>query len=184
MPMRNFVVPEKPKAFELGDGVSVDIVVTDKDGHKIEAQSQENTFLRDPRQALPPEVAAEFIGKKDGDTFTKTVEHTAHNRAGKEVTHVENYAVTVKEIKIKALPQLDDEFAKDVGDFASLTDLRQRIQDDLNNELERRKRGQAMEKTFRPDSGVQFLRSAAQNCRSPGIPDDHARFPALAADGA
>lgn len=47
--------------------------------------------------------------------------------AGKEAV----FQVHVAAIKRRALPELDDEFAKDVGDFASLAELRARIQADL-----------------------------------------------------
>ena len=40
--------------------------------------------------------------------------------AGTDVT----YTVTVKEIRRRVLPELDDEFAKDLGEFESLAALR------------------------------------------------------------
>lgn len=47
--------------------------------------------------------------------------------AGKEVT----FQVKVAAVKRRALPELDDEFARDVGDFSTLADLRARIRSDL-----------------------------------------------------
>lgn len=47
--------------------------------------------------------------------------------AGREAV----FRVHVSEIKRRALPELDDEFAKDLGDFASLAALRDRIRADL-----------------------------------------------------
>ena len=47
--------------------------------------------------------------------------------AGKEVV----FQVHVAAVKRRALPELDDEFAKDVGDFSTLADLRARIRSDL-----------------------------------------------------
>src|SRR6185437_3493580 len=49
--------------------------------------------------------------------------------AGKEAV----FQVTVKEIKERKRPELDDEFAKDLG-LASLTELRQKIQENLEQE--------------------------------------------------
>src|ERR1043166_6624537 len=46
------------------------------------------------------------------------------------------YQVAVKEIRRKVLPELDDEFAKDVGDFESLTALRDRARTDMQAEAE------------------------------------------------
>ena len=38
-----------------------------------------------------------------------------------------DYAVKVKDIRKRVLPALDDEFAKDVGEFDTLEALRERI---------------------------------------------------------
>jgi trigger factor len=44
--------------------------------------------------------------------------------------------VNVKEIRKKVLPELDDEFAKDLGEFESLSALRDRIRHDMQHEAE------------------------------------------------
>lgn len=41
------------------------------------------------------------------------------------------FKVTVKELKVKRLPDLDDEFAKDVGDAETLEELKAKIRNDL-----------------------------------------------------
>ena len=41
------------------------------------------------------------------------------------------YTVKVKEVRRKVLPELDDEFAKDLGEFESLAALRDRVRADL-----------------------------------------------------
>ncbi len=53
--------------------------------------------------------------------------------AGKEV----GFAVHVAELKRRDVPELDDEFAKDVGDFETLGDLRARIRTDMTAAAER-----------------------------------------------
>lgn len=47
------------------------------------------------------------------------------------------FKVTVKEIKEKELPDLDDEFAKDVSEFATLDELKEEIKKVLVNDSER-----------------------------------------------
>src|SRR5690606_9595948 len=47
------------------------------------------------------------------------------------------YAVTVKALRRRVLPDLDDELAKDLGEFASLDELRARIRRDLEEDGER-----------------------------------------------
>ena len=50
--------------------------------------------------------------------------------AGTTVT----YTVNVKDVRHRVLPELDDEFAKDVGAFDSLAALRDRVRADLQEE--------------------------------------------------
>ena len=47
--------------------------------------------------------------------------------AGKRV----HFDVTIREVKEKLIPELDDEFAKEVGQFETLADLRQTVRDQL-----------------------------------------------------
>ena len=47
------------------------------------------------------------------------------------------FRVTVKEVKERHVPELDDEFAKDMADVQSLAELRDRIRGDLVEERER-----------------------------------------------
>jgi trigger factor len=47
------------------------------------------------------------------------------------------FQVTLKEIKRKVTPAVDDEFAKDAGDFKTLEDLRTKVREDLQQEAER-----------------------------------------------
>ncbi len=53
--------------------------------------------------------------------------------AGKTIS----FHVRIKEIKEKILPSLDDEFAKDLGDYSSFGELRTRIEEDIRKEKDR-----------------------------------------------
>src|SRR4030067_3875272 len=52
--------------------------------------------------------------------------------AGKTIS----FLVRIKEIKEKILPPLDDEFAKDLGDYSSLEDLKSKLKEEIGNEKE------------------------------------------------
>jgi trigger factor len=58
-------------------------------------------------------------------------DHLNRELAGKEA----GFQVTVREIKKKVLPPLDDEFAKDYGESASLEELKGKIRTRLEKEL-------------------------------------------------
>ena len=68
-------------------------------------------------------------------TVTLPEDYSRKELAGKAI----NVRLKVKEIKEKILPALDDEFAKEVGDFQNLQDLRAR----LRTNLEEQKQAQA-----------------------------------------
>jgi len=61
-----------------------------------------------------------------------------------------DFRVRIKEIKEKIVPKLDDEFAKDIGEYKDLEELKARIREDLEREGEESKRrdleNQLMEK--------------------------------------
>jgi len=67
---------------------------------------------------------------------TKTF--TLHYPADYAITELANqdveYTVTVKGLKRRVLPELDDEFAKDLGEFENLAALRARVREDLEHE--------------------------------------------------
>jgi len=72
--------------------------------------------------------------------------------AGKTVS----FLVKVKEIKEKVLPPLDDEFAKDLGDYASLENLRAKLKEEIEKEkelmLDRQLKDQMIEQLIQANS--------------------------------
>jgi len=84
-----------------------------------------------------PGFAEALISKEKGSEFEVRVEVPEdapdENMQGQEAT----YSVHVKEVKEEVLPDLDDEFAKGVGEgFDSLQALRERVENDLREALE------------------------------------------------
>lgn len=62
-------------------------------------------------------------------------DYPVEERRGKQA----HFSVTVKEIRVRHLPELDDEFAKDVGDFQTISELKDGIRRTLEENLERRR---------------------------------------------
>ncbi len=85
----------------------------------------------------------QLIGAKAGDSVEVKVtfpeDYHAEHLAGKEAV----FKVDVKEIKEKELPDLDDEFAKDVSEFETLEDLKK----DIRKKLEERAAHRAKHET-------------------------------------
>lgn len=104
----------------------VEISVEGKPGEKNEGV----WFPLNPK-STKPEFLAQLTGANSGDTKTvKTIlpaNYPRADQAGKEATFI----ITVNQVKEKLMPTIDDEFAKELGGFKSLLDLRGHIREEL-----------------------------------------------------
>ena len=120
---------------ERGDFVILDFVGS-IDAKPFPGARGENYPLEVGGGNTLPQFEEAIIGLKRGGEHTIRVaypeDHPNRELAGKVVV----FSVTVREIKRKFLPPLDDEFAKDHGECASLGELRQKIRARLESELE------------------------------------------------
>jgi trigger factor len=105
------------------------------------------------------EILVEIAGKNTMHEFTENLRGA---RAGDErrfeVRYREDfvdkrlagkifvYAVKVHSLKQKSLPELNDEFAKQLGDFATLDDVRKRIREGMETERQRTAEHEAKDK--------------------------------------
>jgi trigger factor len=102
------------------------------DGQLHPKLKADNHTLQAGAGMIYPEVDEALIGKKEGDSFSATVtlspELEEKELAGKSA----ELLVTVRAIKQKVLPELDDAFAAQLGgESKTLLELRQRIRQDL-----------------------------------------------------
>ena len=102
--------------------------------------SRENLLIETGPAGPHPELTEHVQQMNPGETREFEVaypgDHPAHELAGRRVT----YAVTLREIKRKELPALDDEFARDLGKFGTLEDLKRAVESDLAERERRRAR--------------------------------------------
>jgi trigger factor len=122
-------VEDRPVAH--GDTVVVDLERTGADG---QTESHENVSVEVGAPANPPGFDAELTGLRVGDsrnfTLTYPADYAIKELAGSSVA----YAVAIRAIKRRVVPVLDDEFAKDLGDYESLDSLRGRVREDLEHQ--------------------------------------------------
>jgi trigger factor len=129
--------PVEDRGVADGDSVVLDIERKDADGNP---DRHENVSLELGSPANPPGFDAELLGLRSGETKTFTI-HFPEDYVVKEMANTDvEYTVTVKDVRRKVLPELDDEFAKDVGAFESLGALRDRVRGDLEQESEEHSR--------------------------------------------
>ena len=87
-------------------------------------------------------------GAKPGQTLNVAAaypaEYPEQRLAGKTV----DYSIDVKAIKKRNLPELDDEFAKEVGSFENVADLEKRVRENLTSRKRRAVESETKDKLF------------------------------------
>lgn len=121
------------RAAQLGDSLIVDYVCT-VDGKEMEKRSEDWIEIREDE--FLKGFSTQLIGAKIGEE--KEVRISFPEKIGrKEIAGKDGvFKVTIKEIKSKTLPELNDEMAKEAGEFKTLEELRAKIQQDLQANLD------------------------------------------------
>lgn len=128
-----WVEPAEPRTPKEGDQVTVDLTLTGEDGEAFQDPIEDAVFVIGESQLFEPLRAAieELnVGESTDVTivFDEDDEAAAEWLRGKAIT----YHVTLKSVKQRELPPLDDEFAKTHGDAESMEALREQIRRDLH----------------------------------------------------
>jgi trigger factor len=114
-----------------GDTLVADLRRTDADG---KSEPHDDVSIQIGAPSNPPGFDAHLVGMNAGDAKTFQVQFPAEYPVAELANTEVTYAVTVKELRQRVLPELDDEFAKDLGAFESLQALRDRVRADLQEE--------------------------------------------------
>ena len=133
------LVPVEDRPVKVGDQVTVDII-TSLDGRQLGDQPRETVLALDADSPVPSwanAVAGLNIGDQKAVEDQIAADYRDPNLAGKIAT----YSVTVKSIKQRLLPDVDDELARAVGDYDDLPALRA----DLRRRLEAQKKSASRE---------------------------------------
>jgi trigger factor len=146
---RNAIVQDKNEGEEavFGDVVTVDYRELDDQGEVLTGTEHQDFAFTLGSFYSSFKFDDELKGMKKGETrdFEKTWPGDSEDKelAGK----TKKFRVTLKALKIKQLPDLDDELAQDVDEkFNTLEDLKNDIRERLNKDLENRLRGIKIDK--------------------------------------
>jgi trigger factor len=107
---------------------------TDKDGKQGDVDKHEQVSIELGAPSNPPGFDEHMIGMTAGASKSFTVTYPADYAIPELAGGTVDYTVNLKEIKKRVVPALDDELAKDLGDFSSLEELRTRVREDLEHE--------------------------------------------------
>lgn len=124
------------RAAEEGDFVSIDLSAT-VDGQDVPEANTEGLSHEVGSGQLIEGLDEAIIGLKEGESKVFTTKLVAGEHAGKEA----EVTVTVQSVKVRELPELDDEFAQLASEFDTIDELKA----DLREKVSRVKRVQQAE---------------------------------------
>jgi trigger factor len=128
------------------DTVAVQLDRTGSDG---QTDHHDEVSIQLGAPGNPPGFDANLVGLNPGESRTFTIRFPDDYPVPELAATDQTYAVTIKSLRRRVLPDLDDEFAKDVGAFESLAALRDRVRADLEEEARDTARRQVRADLFR-----------------------------------
>ncbi|MBD2666058.1 trigger factor [Richelia sinica FACHB-800] len=151
------LIPVEGRAAQLGDVAVVDFkgVLAKEEGDDPDAEPKpipggEGTDFQVELQEdkFIPGFVAGIVGMNPGETKEVSAQfpdpYASEELAGKAAI----FTITLKEIKEKELPELDDEFAQEVSEFDTLAELRSSLETNFQKEAEEKTRENKQEALF------------------------------------
>ena len=133
---QNAIVKTKEGALEKGDIATIDYVELDEDGNEKSSTERKGFTFTLGTGYNYYMIDEDIVGMKKGDerVIEKTYkEDETSPLAGKSV----KLRVKVNEVKLRELPELDDDFAQDVKEeYKSVADLKKATKEKLEKEVE------------------------------------------------
>ncbi len=136
--------PAEPRPARRGDHVTIDFT-GEVEGQGRPELAGENLTVELGSERLIPGFEEEITGLSAGETRVLSLTFPADYREASVAGKPAVFTVTVKDLKEKLLPELDDEFARDIGEFESLYALRASVREGYVREETERLRAAARE---------------------------------------
>jgi trigger factor len=141
------LAPVEDRPVELGDTVVLDLVRPDGEAHR-------DYVVELGGGRLVEELERSIVGMSAGETREVTFPRDDET--------IESVEVTVKEIKEKVLPPLDDELARAASEFDTLAELRGELEGRLREQVEEEVQGR-----FRADAVDALVEAAGVRAAGP-----------------
>ena len=132
---RNAAVIDKKddEKAEKDNIVTIDISEIGEDGKTVEGSKREGFTFTIGTAENVYKIDDEIIGMKTGETKEISKKYAKSDDDKELAGKTKKYSVTVKQIKVRNLPALDDDLAQDVSDkYKTLQDLKDDILKNLN----------------------------------------------------
>ena len=129
--------PAEPRPAKKGDVIEISFTV-DIAGKRAPEASGEGVQIELGSGQMLPELEAAITGANTGDTKEATLTFAQNHARADFRGKPAKFHIKVQEIKERVLPNLDDDFAKDVGTFQTLDELKQDIKGKLEKVMKQR----------------------------------------------
>jgi trigger factor len=120
---------------ETGDVVTIDLVSRLDGGEPVR---REGVLVEAGAGGFPLALERQLVGQHRGAHLTLRVPYPADYPNAGLAGKTAEFDVEVKDLRVKELPPLDDDFARDHGKCDSLAELRSRLRVDLEHEARER----------------------------------------------
>jgi len=130
-----------------------DFALIDYEGFKngqpfAETQKTENFTLEIGKGKIAKEFDEQLIGMKKGDVNEINI-NFPEDYSNKNLANLDiSFQVKLNEIREEVLPEIDDEFAKEFGDYKTLNELKDAITDNLKQGYDKRTEQELSEQIF------------------------------------
>ena len=140
MQERNALVVEtKDETVAKDDIVTINYCELDDNGNKIEGSDREDFVFTVGSGENIYKIDDEIIGMKKGETKSIKKSYKKDDPDEELAGKTKNISVTIKAVKIRDLPALDDDFAQDCNEkFKTLADLKADIKRNMETARDRR----------------------------------------------
>ena len=133
--------PVESRGVRPGDHVVMDVSAVDGSGAPV--MQRENLLVEIGSGGPHPELTDPMRDMRPAEVRSFDVDYPADHPSEEVRGRRLSFTVTLREIKEKHLPDLDDGFARGLGKFETLEELKNKIRQDLQAREERRVREQA-----------------------------------------
>ena len=140
--------PVEGRALADGDFAQVSLDGNPKTGEGQPVHMEE-VLVEIAGKDTMPEFTEHLRGTSAGDERTFDVKYPEDTQDKRLAGKTFSYAVKVQSIKQKSLPELNDEFAKTLGEFQTVDDVRKAIREQMESERKHQAEHDAKEKLVR-----------------------------------
>jgi trigger factor len=131
-----------------------DFVLIDYEGFEdgkpyVETQKTENFTMKIGAGSISKTLDEKMIGMKPGEEKDISINFPVDHFNPKLANHNISFHIKLKEIREEILPEIDDEFAKKMGNYETLEDLKKAITDNLNQGYQKRTEQELNEQIYK-----------------------------------